>query len=285
MDHADAGGARATPMPANTGAGPVLPPASSNSPVWPVSHTSRPAFHTSRPAFHASRPAFHAPRSARPCDDEDAQPVVGRAYVRRLPRLVGRRESVHVDVGRAAVAQAGLFEESGASGPAPVVLVAHGRGGQQSADVLGDDEPRAADADALRVVEPQAGARASFQSGAASGGGYALAAEAARHDVHVAQGVPVYPGDVLQVGDAGVSVGEYGAWAGVYVGHGGDPRAAERPLDGQVKPAVAGEQAYHSRFVFHASGYASPAFQRDTSDGAWTRKRIGRWAVWPSGSG
>lgn len=68
-------GARATPMPANTGAGPVLLPASSNSPVWPVSHTSR--------------PAFHAPRSARPCDDEDAQPVVGRAYVRRLPRLVG----------------------------------------------------------------------------------------------------------------------------------------------------------------------------------------------------
>lgn len=38
-------GARATPMPANTGAGSVLPPASSNSPVWPVSHTSRPAFH------------------------------------------------------------------------------------------------------------------------------------------------------------------------------------------------------------------------------------------------
>ena len=136
----------------------------------------------------------HAPRSARPCDDEDAQPVVGRAYVRRLPRLVGRRESVHVAVGRAAVAQAGLFGESGASGPAPVVLVADGWGGEESADVLGYDERWPEDADALRVVEPQAGACAAFQSGAASGGGYALAAEAARHDVHVAQGVPVYPG-------------------------------------------------------------------------------------------
>lgn len=174
------------------------------------------------------------------------------------PPSTGRgRKSVHVDVGRAAVAQAGLFEESGASGPAPVVLVAHGRGGQQSADVLGDDERRPEDADALRVVEPQSGAGAALEPRAPSGGGHALAAEAARHDVHVAQGVPVHPGDVLQVGDVGVSVGEHGAWAGVYVGDGDDPRAAERPLDGQVKPAVAGEQAYHSRFVVHAVRYAS----------------------------
>lgn len=195
----------------------------------------------------------------------------------------GGHESVHVDVGRAAVAQAGLFEESGASGPAPVVLVADGWGGQQSADVLGYDERRPEDADALRVVEPQSGAGAALEPRAASGGGYALAAEAARHDVHVAQGVPVYPGDVLQVRRARVAVGEHGVRTHIDVGHGDDPRAAERPLDGQVKPAVAGEQAYHSRFVFHASGYASPP--ADASDGAWTRRRRGRWAVWPSGSG
>ena len=190
--------------------------------------------------------------------------IGGRGCVGALRRLVRRRESVHVDVGRAAVSQAGLFEESGASGPAPVVLVAHGRGGQQSADVLGDDEPRAADADALRVVEPQSGAGAALEPGAPSGGGHALAAEAARHDVHVAQGAPVYPGDVLQVRRARVAVGEHGVRTHIDVGHGDDPRAAERPLDGQVKPAVAGEQAYHSRFVFHASGYASRGMRAES---------------------
>ena len=127
------------------------------------------------------------------------------------------------------------------------------------------------------------GAGAALEPRAPSGGGYALAAEAARHDVHVAQGVPVYPGDVLQVRRARVAVGEHGVRAHIDVGHGDDPRAAERPLDGQVKPAVAEEQAYHSRFVFHATGYASPP--TDASDGAWTGKRRGRWAVWPSGSG
>lgn len=159
--------------------------------------------------------------------------------------------------GRAAVAQAGLFEEPGASGPAPVVLVADGCGGEDSADVRGYDEPRAADADALRVVEPQSGAGAALEPRAPSGGGHALAAEAARHDVHVAQGVPVYPGDVLQVGDVGVSVGEYGAWAGVYVGDGDEPYVAQRLSDGHVESAVAGEEAYHRGFVVHAVRYAS----------------------------
>lgn len=63
--------------------------------------------------------------------------------------------------------------------------------------------------------------------------------------------------DVLQVGDAGVSVGEYGAWAGVYVGDGDEPYVAQRLSDGHVESAVAGEEAYHRGFVVHAVRYAS----------------------------
>lgn len=65
------------------------------------------------------------------------------------------RKSVHVDVGRAAVAQAGLFEESGASGPAPVVLVAHGRGGPVSHA-------------AMLVAEPLPGGREGLPAGPAA---------------------------------------------------------------------------------------------------------------------
>lgn len=198
----------------------------------------------------------------------------------RVP--VGRLEAVHVDGRRLAGAQAGRFEQSGAFGPASLVLVADGCAGQQAAHVLRDDEARAKQADALRIVEPQAGARAPLEARALAGGGYGLTAEAAGHDVHVAERCPVDRRDVLQVRHVGPVVGEHGAWSRVDVGQGDDPRIAERVLDGQVEAAVAAEQRHHGRghigVFIHARGYASPVGIRESGFG-W--RRLGRRSIAP----
>ena len=179
-----------------------------------------------------------------------------------LARLVGGFEPVDRDGRRPARAQVGRFEQVGALRPSPVVLVADGRAGQQAADVLRHDERGTQDADAFGVVEPQAGARAALQARALARGGHRLAAEAAGHNVDVAEFRPVDLGDVPQVRHIGPAVGQHGGRAGVYIGERDDPRAAQRPLHGQVEAAVPAEQRHEGGAIvccvcFHTGPYAS----------------------------
>jgi hypothetical protein len=119
--------------------------------------------------------------------------------------------------------------------------VAIGSTGQDSSHVLCHHEVGAELVDGLGHDVPQAGAVAGAEPGAAAGGGQVLAGEPACEDVHRFDLGPVDGGDVTEVRDAGVAVGEDFRRGGVDLGVPGDV-AADDSLDALLETAVPSEQ-------------------------------------------
>jgi hypothetical protein len=88
---------------------------------------------------------------------------------------------------------------------------------------------------------PQSGAGAGAEALAGASVGHVLAGEPAGEDVHGFDLGPVDGGDVAEVGDVGVAVGEDPARPGVDLGH---PcgAAAEDGLGAELKASVPGEE-------------------------------------------
>lgn len=114
-------------------------------------------------------------------------------------------------------------------------------GGEQAADVLGDDPLGLQHVDRRRHLRPQARAGARCEAGSLADRGDVLAGEPAANHVDRRDLPPVDLRDVAKVGDSGPVMREHAGRGGVELGEPGRA-SAEDVLDGEVEAAVAGEQ-------------------------------------------
>lgn len=130
-----------------------------------------------------------------------------------------------------------------------------GWGGQQPADVLDHHEPGLQCLDRGGHVGPEPSGRARSETGALADRRYGLAGEPAAEDVHRLDRMPVDGGDVPEVRRLGPVVGE-DAGDGFIEFREPDGLGVEDVLDGEVEPAVPGEQR--------------PTRRRCPSEGLWS---------------
>jgi hypothetical protein len=225
----------------------------------------------------------------RPGDDEDPVPLVAGTDLGRSKSRPLRIEPEGMKVCENSTECPQRRFASGVSQtPRAGFHVAVGRLGEKSGHILDHDQTGVQGGYRAGAVMPDAGAVAVAESGTLAGEGDVLAGEAHGEDIDGRHLGEVDGGDVAEVRDVGVVVGQDRRRAGVRVGDPGQ-RSADDGLDGGVEPGVAAAERADARRGGGHSGLLQAVVRvlaRRTSAAAawgvsWSRAAMSR-TDWPS---